>query len=74
MHIMMLRKALDLGEHLRHVLGLRHGARPLVVKLVVGIDDQAPDPIPARCTRTAHHCLNNGRLLSCPWTISNTAG
>ena len=41
----MLGKALDFREHLRHVLGLGDVAGPLVVELVVGVDDQAADAV-----------------------------
>lgn len=38
-----LRKALDLGQHLAHVLSLVHGGGALVVQLIVRVNHQAPD-------------------------------
>lgn len=46
-HVVVLRKALDLGQHLAHVLRLVHVHRSLVVQLIVGVNHQAPDAIPA---------------------------
>ena len=46
-HVVVLCEALDLGQHLAHVLGLCHVQRPLMVQLIVRINDQAPDPVPA---------------------------
>ena len=43
--VVVLGKALDFREHLRHVLGLGDVAGPLVVELVVGVDDQAADAV-----------------------------
>ena len=43
-HLMVLGKALDLGQHLAHVLCLCHVCRPLVVQLVVWVDHQPPYP------------------------------
>ena len=36
--IIVLRKALDLGQHLAHVLRFVHVPRPLVIQLVVGVN------------------------------------
>lgn len=42
--VVVLGKALDFREHLRDVLGLGDVAGPLVVELVVGVDDEASMP------------------------------
>ncbi len=44
MHLVVLGEALDLGQHLAHVLRLRHVRGPLVVQLIVWVDYQPPDP------------------------------
>ncbi len=47
-HVIMLGKALDLGQHLAHILRLRHVQRPLVIQLVVRVNHEAPDAVPAK--------------------------
>ena len=46
--VVVLGKALDLRQHLRHVLGLGDVAGPLVVELVVRVDDEASDAVAER--------------------------
>ena len=43
--VVVLGEALDFREHLRDVLGLGDVAGPLVVELVVGVDDQAANAV-----------------------------
>lgn len=47
-YIVVLSKALDLGEHLADVLCFTHVSGPLVVQLVIRINDQASDAEPER--------------------------
>lgn len=46
MDVVVLSKALDLGQHLTHVLRLIHIARPLMVQLIVWVNHQPMDAIP----------------------------
>lgn len=50
-HVIVLGEALDLGQHLAHILCLCHVQRPLMVQLIVRIDDQAPDAVPAKVAK-----------------------
>eukprot|EP00955_Chlamydomonas_euryale_P030363 320141-Chlamydomonas_euryale.AAC.1 len=50
-HAVHLRKALDLGQHVADVLRLGHEGRPLVVELIVGVDDEAADAVPGAGVR-----------------------
>lgn len=43
--VVVLGEALDFREHLRDVLGLGDVAGPLVVELVVGVDDETSDAV-----------------------------
>lgn len=52
-HVVMLRKALDLGQHLTDVLCFAHEAGPLVIQLVVRINHQTSDAKPAMGQRDA---------------------
>ena len=60
-HVIVLGEALDLGQHLAHILRLCHVQRPLMVQLIVRIDDQPPDAIPAevRQPEKAANCQLN---------------
>lgn len=53
MHLMVLGKALDLGQHLAHVLCLCHVGWPLVIELIVWVNDQSPDAKPEQRTRAS---------------------
>ncbi len=61
MHIVVLSKALDLGEHLTDVLCLVHVHWPLVVQFIVGVNHQAPDAISARNLCNLSDCACCGR-------------
>jgi hypothetical protein len=43
--VMVLGEALDLGQHLADILSLGLAGGPLVVQLVVRVDDQAAYPV-----------------------------
>lgn len=62
-HVMVLRKALDLGQHLADVLSFTHEARPLVVQLVVRVDHQPSDAESANLVQAVMHrgCCALGR-------------
>lgn len=56
-HAMELRKLLDVGQHGGDVLGLGDVALSAVVQLIVGVDDQAPDAMPAGSTDVVGRAL-----------------
>lgn len=57
-------KALDLGEHLAHVLGFVHGRGALVVQLVVRVNHQAPDAVAVdRRARHVQHPVHRGQRV-----------
>jgi hypothetical protein len=61
---MVLGEALDLGQHLADVFGLGLAGRPLVVQLVVRVDDQAPYPISKNSgSGQPEHPFNGGQLV-----------
>mmetsp|Transcript_40438 Transcript_40438/g.120655 ORF Transcript_40438/g.120655 Transcript_40438/m.120655 type:complete len:217 (+) Transcript_40438:245-895(+) len=63
-HVVALCEALHLGEHAADVLCLRHVQRARVVELVVWVDDEAADAVPAdRRRRFVQHPVDRRRLL-----------
>mmetsp|Transcript_9454 Transcript_9454/g.28453 ORF Transcript_9454/g.28453 Transcript_9454/m.28453 type:complete len:480 (+) Transcript_9454:491-1930(+) len=63
-HVVMLRKALDLGQHLTDVLCFAHEAGPLVIQLVVRINHQTSDAKPEHCgAGQVQHPLDGGQLV-----------
>mmetsp|Transcript_1246 Transcript_1246/g.5106 ORF Transcript_1246/g.5106 Transcript_1246/m.5106 type:complete len:275 (+) Transcript_1246:355-1179(+) len=63
-HVVVLREPLDPRQHLAHVLRLRLPLRPLVVQLVVGVDEEAADAVPHdRRARQADDPVHGGELV-----------
>mmetsp|Transcript_17215 Transcript_17215/g.55120 ORF Transcript_17215/g.55120 Transcript_17215/m.55120 type:complete len:309 (+) Transcript_17215:1167-2093(+) len=62
--VVVLREPLDLGEHLRDVLGLGHITGPLMVQLVVRVDHEPLDPVAHhRHARQVEHPVHRGQLV-----------